>query len=529
MFETADRPQTVDDALYEAQEPLLRHALLEAQQRLRQAGRAALLLFAGVEKAGTGDTVNLLNAWMDPRWLDTLAYGPPTADERARPRFWRYWRDLPPHGRIGLRLGAWYTGPVSARVAGRLDAAGFDRALEQIADLEALLADDGLIILKFWMHLGREAQRARLEALSGDPLHAWRVTELDWAQWRAHGDLLAAGERMILRTSTGDAPWHIVEGSDPNYRGLRVGNILLEALEARLSPPTDPPSQAPAPEDAVEADDRADDGAEAHPIPIRPRSILRDVEMGDKPPRSHYERELVRLQGRLNLLQRRAHAAGVSLVAAFEGWDAAGKGGAIRRVTAALDARRYRVIPIAAPTDEEQARHYLWRFWRHLGPAGSVTFFDRSWYGRVLVERVEGFATDAEWRRAYAEINHFERQLCDNGTVLCKFWLHITRDEQAERFEARQKTPYKQWKITPEDWRNRARWDDYEVAVHDMIERTSTAGAPWTIVPGNHKRRARLVVLETLCDRLEAALPPAEPTPRPADGADEPPAADPEV
>lgn len=524
MFETADQPQRVDPALYDAQEPLLRHALLDAQQRLRQAGRAVLVLFAGVEKAGTGDTVNLLNAWMDPRWLDTLAYGPATDDEQARPRLWRYWRDLPPHGRIGLRLGAWYTRPMTQRIAGRIDEAAFARALEQIADLEALLAEDGLIILKFWMHLSREAQKARLEALAADPLHAWRVTDLDWAQWQAHGDLLAAGEQMILRTSTGDAPWHIVEGSDPAYRGLRVGNILLDALTSALGPAepeqSTPPAAIAAAPEGDEDDDAAaesDEAAFAAPHPIRPRSILCGVEMGSKPPKGKYERALIRLQGRLNLLQRRAHAAGISLVAAFEGWDAAGKGGAIRRITAALDARRYRVIPIAAPNDEERARHYLWRFWRHLGPAGSVTLFDRTWYGRVLVERVEGYATPAEWRRAYAEINHFERQLCEHGTVLCKFWLHITRDEQAARFEDRQKTPYKRWKITAEDWRNRERWDDYEIAVHDMIERTSTARAPWTVVPGNHKRRARLTVLQTLCDRLEAALPPAEPTPRPTD------------
>lgn len=516
MFETAERPQRIDPKTFDAQEPLLRHALLGAQQRLRALDRAALFLFTGVEKAGTGDTVNLLNAWMDPRWLDTLAYGPPTTEERSRPRFWRYWRDLPPRGRIGLRLGAWYTQPMIARVAGRMSDASFAHALEEIADFEALLADDGLIVLKFWMHLGREAQRARLEALAADPLQAWRVSETDWAQWRAHETLCAAGEQMILRTSTGDAPWHIVEGSDPKFRGLRVGNILLDALDARLSASTGPVAERPpevsGPPAAAQVEDPDDDDPLTadvpDPAPIRPRSILRDLDMGHKPARAEYETELARLQGRLNHLQRRAHDAGVALVIALEGWDAAGKGGAIRRITAALDARRYRVIPVAAPTDEERARHYLWRFWRHLGAGGTVTIFDRSWYGRVLVERVEGFATDAEWRRAYAEINHFERQLTEHGVVVCKLWLHISRAEQAARFEARQETPYKQWKITDEDWRNRARWDEYEVAVHDMVERTSTAAAPWILVPAEHKRHARLAVLRAVCERLAAALPP---------------------
>jgi polyphosphate kinase 2 (PPK2 family) len=211
-------------------------------------------------------------------------------------------------------------------------------------------------------------------------------------------------------------------------------------------------------------------------------------------------------QGTLNQLQRRAYKNRVSTIMVFEGWDAAGKGGAIRRVTAALDARDYRVIPIAAPSDEERAQHYLWRFWRHLGRAGRVTIFDRSWYGRVLVERVEGFASEKEWMRAYAEINQFEDQLVDRGVVLVKYWLHVTKDEQLRRFKEREATPHKQWKLTPEDWRNRDRWQAYEDAVNDMIERTSTRDAPWTLVEANDKSYARLKVLETMCDRLERGL-----------------------
>lgn len=522
MFETADAPQTVDDETYEAQVPLLRHALLDVQRRLRAARVSGLLLFAGVEKAGTGDAVNVLNGWMDPRWLDTRAYGPLTEEERARPRFWRYWRDMPPHGELGVRLSAWYRAPFLARVAGALDEDGFARALEEIAAFEELLAADGMVIVKFWMHLGKAAQKARLEALAADPLQAWRVDDRDWAQWKQHAELVRAGEEMLLRTSTGHAPWHIVEGSDPRYRRLRVGNIVLGAFEHRLAEGEGAPQPEAAPVVAEGAGDEAGEDApealvaadpEPAPTPIRPRSLLRDVAMGKNVPKGRYERDLARLQGRLNQLQRRALAAGVSLVAVFEGWDAAGKGGAIRRMTAALDARHYRVLPFAAPTDEERARHYLWRFWRHLGSSGSVTIFDRSWYGRVLVERIEGFATAAEWQRAYAEINHFERQLVEAGIVVVKFWLHITPDEQAKRFEARQNTPYKQWKITDEDWRNRARWDDYELAVHDMIERTSTARAPWVVVPGDHKRRARLVVLRSVCAALEARLPPEPPAP----------------
>jgi polyphosphate kinase 2 (PPK2 family) len=228
--------------------------------------------------------------------------------------------------------------------------------------------------------------------------------------------------------------------------------------------------------------------------------------MSQTVPRSKASEQIERFQGRLNGLQRKTADRGLSAVLVFEGWDAAGKGGVVRRVTASLDARNYQVIPIAAPTDEERAHHYLWRFWRHLSRAGRVTIFDRSWYGRVLVERVEGFATEREWMRAYAEINQFEEQLVEHGIVLAKFWMHITKDEQLRRFKERQKISWKRWKITDEDWRNREQWPAYELAVNEMIERTSTRLAPWTIVEGNDKAFARIKVLRTVGDAFEAAL-----------------------
>jgi polyphosphate kinase 2 (PPK2 family) len=218
--------------------------------------------------------------------------------------------------------------------------------------------------------------------------------------------------------------------------------------------------------------------------------------------KKEFSKALEKYQGRLNLLQRRAGNRHHSTILVFEGWDAAGKGGAIRRITGGLDARSYQVIPIAAPTDEERAQHYLWRFWRHLPRAGRLTIFDRSWYGRVLVERVEGFATELDWRRAYSEINDFEEQLVAHGITLVKFWVHITKDEQLRRFREREQSNYKQWKLTQEDWRNRRKWGDYERAVNEMVERTSTSAAPWTIVEGNDKYFARLKILRTVCDRM---------------------------
>jgi polyphosphate:AMP phosphotransferase len=322
------------------------------------------------------------------------------------------------------------------------------------------------------------------------------VDALAWKHWRMYSKFAAAGEKAIRLTNRGEAPWTIVEGLDARYRSLAVGEAVRDAIRAALADGASPgKAAAPARRPA----------ANRKPLAASRMSILSSLDMEKKAPKKADE-EIEKLQGRLNQLQRRARAAGVSTILVFEGWDAAGKGGAIRRVTAALDARDYRVIPIAAPTDEERAQHYLWRFWRHLGRAGRVTIFDRSWYGRVLVERVEGFATEKEWMRAYAEINQFEDQLADHGIVLQKYWLHVTRQEQLRRFKEREATPHKQWKLTPEDWRNRDRWPAYEDAVNDMIERTSTRNAPWTLVEANDKDLARLKVLKTICDHLEKRL-----------------------
>ncbi|MCB9524616.1 MAG: polyphosphate:AMP phosphotransferase [Myxococcales bacterium] len=494
MLETAELGQAVDKATYDAQETPLRTALLQAQARLRQYKFPVVILFAGIQKAGTGETVNLLNEWMDPRWIKTVAFGDPTQEMRERPPFWKFWMALPKRGQIGLLDSAWYERPLRDKLSGRADQRHFDDMLDNIANFERTLADDGALVLKFWMHLGRADQEKRLQALSADPLTAWRVSDHDWRELDQHEAVVASAEHMIMRTSTARAPWMIVEGADARYRSLRVGTLILDAIEQRLA------------HEEAAADAKAAE-AQATAFKVPTANILSTVVMPKKRmPKQDYRTGLAEQQGRLHALQREALLRGVSTVLVFEGWDAGGKGGAIRRITRALDARQYQVLPIAAPTDEENQYHYLWRFWRHLPRAGRVTIFDRSWYGRVLVERVEGFATEAEWRRAYAEINQFEARLCDHGSVVQKFWLHISKEEQAARFKERMETPHKRWKITDEDWRNRKQWSKYEVAVHDMIERTSTRRAPWHIIPGDDKRTARVKVISAVCDALEAAL-----------------------
>ena len=507
MFETAELGSSVSKKAFKKAVPALREELLELQDRLHKGGQfQTILLFAGVDGAGKGETVSLLNEWMDPRWLSTQAYDEPTEDERERPEFWRFWRDLPPRGRIGLFLSAWYSRPVLDRVHGRIDEADFLKRLERIVAFERALAIDGGLILKFWMHLSRDAQEQRLKSRETDPLTKARVTERDWEHWHKYDGFIEAAEQVITHTNRGRAPWTIVEGADANHRGLTVATILRDALRRQLD----------------EAESSGGDKKTAPPKPKAKKktkakkpnsvdttgnvSLLSTLDMDQALGKQRYESELVEQQARLHLLHLRAKERGISSILVFEGPDAAGKGGAIRRVHAALDAHNYQVHGIAAPTEEERAQHYLWRFWRHISRAGRVTVFDRSWYGRVLVERVEGFATESEWRRAYAEINDFENQLIEHGTVLVKVWLHITQEEQLARFKLREKTPYKRWKLTEEDWRNREKWADYEAAVNDMVQYTSTRAAPWTLVEGNDKRFARVKVVRTFADRLEAAL-----------------------
>jgi polyphosphate kinase 2 (PPK2 family) len=297
-------------------------------------------------------------------------------------------------------------------------------------------------------------------------------------------------EHALRETSTGQAPWTIIEATDRRYRDIAVGETLAKTIRERIETP-------PAPRIAKEA----------RPAPVDGKTILDTVKLdGKRVTEDEYDERLEDLQRRLNRAFGKLKKRGRSAIAVFEGWDAAGKGGAIRRVTGALDARDYRVIPIAAPTDEEKAQHYLWRFWRHLPGRGSMSIYDRSWYGRVLVERVEGFCGEADWQRAYNEINDFEEQLDEHGTVLAKFWLQIDAGEQLKRFKERERTEFKRYKITAEDYRNRSKWPEYTLAVHDMVERTSTDIAPWQLVAANDKHAARLDVLSHLCDRIERAL-----------------------
>jgi polyphosphate:AMP phosphotransferase len=502
MFGAVELGQTVPKQEFKSRALGLRQQLLETQIALSRSRNFGVMIdFAGVDGAGKGSTVNLLHAWMDTRLITTNAYGELSEAERMHPRFWRFWRDLPSAGRIAMNLSGRYSQPILDHVFGRISDAEFDAQLRRIQAFERTLADEGMLILKFWMHLSRDAQKARLDALEADPEKAWRVTQKDWEHWELYEEFIGSAEKAIAETNTDFAPWHLIEGFDSNHRILEVAQIVLDAINSRFAASGQlSEGRFLIDSSAMEAQDSIPDAPGGHV------TVFDKLDMTKSLGKGVYRKKLAKHQRRIHLLQRDALKQDRSSILVFEGPDAAGKGGTIRRLITTLDARHYEVMQYGAPTKEERAHHYLWRFWRPLERTGRLTIFDRSWYGRVLVERVEGLAQEGEWRRAYAEINEFEDQLIEHGTILVKFWLHISPDAQRARFEDRKRKPYKQWKLTSEDWRNRAKWYDYENAAHDMVKYTSTRVSPWELVPANSKNYARVRVLKTFGDYLESAL-----------------------
>jgi len=494
MFETAELGRKIGRKAFAAEEPQLHTALLKAQFALQDAGIAVIVIVSGVEGAGKGGVVSRLNKWLDARGVETHALWDESEEERERPFFWRFWRVMPARGSIAVLFGSWYTKPIVDHALEHTDLDAYERALHRNVQLEQLLVDDGALIIKFWFHLNRKQQQTRLKA----DLDAETASPQLKAYSRSYKRFASVSERAIRITDRGHAPWHIIEATDENYRDITTGRLLLEAMESRLAQMT-----------ATSGTADGSTAAQTQTVPtVSPteQTVLDKVDLGSRLSGKEYDKRLASRQSELRQLAWKAKQQGCNTVMVFEGWDAAGKGGVIRRVTAGMDARLFRVISVAAPTDEERAHHYLWRFWRHIPRAGHMTIYDRSWYGRVLVERVERFASTHEWQRAYQEINDFEEQLVDHGVIMLKFWLHISPEEQLARFKEREQVERKQHKITDEDWRNRERWDGYRAAVHDMVARCSTTHAPWLLIGANDKKSARIEVLDTICERLAKAL-----------------------
>lgn len=493
MLEKIDLSKKVDKKTYrrvmdEAEEKL---GLL--QRECKDAEIPVILVFEGMGAAGKGVQINRLIQALDPRGFDVYACDRPTEDEQMRPFLWRYWTKTPAKGRIAVFDRSWYRSVQVDRFDGLTPEDKLGDAYQDILSFEKQLCDDGTVIMKFFLYIDKDEQKRRFKKLEGSKETSWRVTDEDWNRNKYFGRYLKMNEEMLEKTDTDYAPWVIIEAVDKDYAALKIASTVMDRLEYEL-------------EHSRPEEEKTAQGQEAK---IRERfknGVLSGIDLSKSLTEEEYKTRLKKLQKRLAELHSELYRLRIPVVIGFEGWDAGGKGGAIKRLTSNLDPRGYRVNPTAAPNDIEKVHHYLWRFWNNVPKAGHIAVFDRTWYGRVMVERIEGFCSEAQWRRAYQEINEMESHMANAGAVVLKFWLHIDKDEQERRFRERQANPAKQWKITDEDWRNREKWDQYEEAVNEMLIRTSTTYAPWIVVEGNDKRYARVKVLQTVVDALEKKI-----------------------
>ena len=493
MLEKIDLSKKVDKKTYrrvmdEAEEKL---GLL--QRECKDAGIPVILVFEGMGAAGKGVQINRLIQALDPRGFDVYACDRPTEDEQMRPFLWRYWTKTPAKGRIAVFDRSWYRSVQVDRFDGLTPEDKLGDAYQDILSFEKQLCDDGTVIMKFFLYIDKDEQKKRFKKLEGSKETSWRVTDEDWNRNKDFDRYLKMNEEMLEKTDTDYAPWVIIEAVDKDYAALKIVSSVMDRLEYEL-------------EHRRPEDEKTAQRQEAKTRERFKNGVLSGIDLSKSLTEEEYKTRLKKLQKRLAELHSELYRLRIPVVIGFEGWDAGGKGGAIKRLTSNLDPRGYRVNPTAAPNDIEKVHHYLWRFWNNVPKAGHIAIFDRTWYGRVMVERIEEFCSEAQWRRAYQEINEMESHMANAGAVVLKFWLHIDKDEQERRFRERQANPAKQWKITDEDWRSREKWDQYEEAVNEMLIRTSTTYAPWIVVEGNDKRYARVKVLQTVVDALEKKI-----------------------
>lgn len=472
-------------------------AKLGRLQRICKEKRIPVIIAVeGFGAAGKGTMINRLIEPLDPRGFKVYTTQSETENEHYHPFLWRFWNMMPGKGRISILDRSWYRILLNDRFDGKTDAKSLATAADEINSFEKLLTDDHIVLIKFFLVISQKEQKKRLKKLAESKETAWRVTDGDWKRCEHYDEYFRLTEEALQKTDRDNAPWTIIESEDREYAAAKVISTVVKRLEDAIA---DADRRATLPRASVE------ESAQIFPDAFR-ASALAGIDLSKTLTKEQYQKQLKELQKKLSRLHGELYQRRIPVVLAFEGWDAGGKGGAIKRLTQALDPRGYEVHPVSAPNDLEKSHHYLWRFWTAVPKAGHIAIFDRSWYGRVMVERLEGFCSEDEWRRAYKEINNMEECWANSGCIVLKFWMQIDKDEQERRFTERQENPDKQWKITDEDWRNRAKWDQYEVAVDEMLVRTSTTYAPWIIVEANNKYYARIKVLKTVVDAIEQYL-----------------------
>lgn len=489
MFDKIDLSKKIDPNEYDSIIPGLRKKMGELQRSAEKLKIPSIIVFEGWDASGKGELINDLILPLDPRGFNVYEIRDPENNEIMRPFFWRFWVKTPQKGRIAVFSRSWYHRTLAEK---RTDLKDSDQGpINDINYFERELADDGYLIVKFFLHISKKDQKQRFEKLESDPSTAWMITAKSWQNHRRYEKILGTMESLITKTDTAYAPWNIIEASDKRFAEAKILSKTVAALDKAIK-------AAEVPRPACNGK-----GCVVPPVKDINTSILDKVDLSKHLSRKEYEEKLEKYKVAIKKAQFKAYDKKVPIIILFEGWDSAGKGGDIKRLVQSMDPRGYTVVPIGVPNDVEKVHNYLWRFWMHFPMAGHLTIFDRSWYGRVLVERIEGFCRQDEWERAYNEINEMEEQLVNHGTVLVKFWLHIDQDEQLRRFEAREKNPDKGWKITEDDWRNREKWDQYKEAVDEILYRTSTSYAPWTIVESNDKNYSRVKTMKTMIDAIE--------------------------
>ncbi len=519
MLEKVDLTKKISKEKYKEKMPQLESKLGRLQRECKALGIPVLIVFEGFGAAGKGLQIGHLIQSMDPRGFEVHPVKNETEEERMHPFMWRFWTKTPARGRIAIFDGSWYRKVLIDRFEKRTKAKDLPAAFHSINSFEQQLADDGNLIIKLFLDIDKKEQKKRFDKLAKNKETAWRVSQGDRERNAHYDEYAALMEDMLFNTDTDYAPWTIVESMDRRFATLKIYTTVIKAMADQIEK-----VQQQNIAKAVEKADKAEaegvvrkketNGDEIEEIAREADaqmkdlqvSILSKADLSLSYTREEYKEKLDKLQKKMEKLHGELYRRRIPVVLGFEGWDAGGKGGAIKRLTAKMDARGYVVNPTASPNDIEKAHHYLWRFWRAMPKDGHVAIFDRTWYGRVMVERIEGFCTTEEWKRAYKEINDMEKDLYNAGAIVIKFWMHIDKDEQERRFKERQENPEKQWKITDEDWRNREKWDQYEDAVNEMLMRTSTDYAPWVVVEGNSKYYARVKVLQTVVDAIEKRL-----------------------
>lgn len=474
-------------------------ARLEKLQLLvKQSALPVIVLVEGWGTAGKGSRIASMIAPMDPRFFEVISVPSPTPEELAKPFLYHHMKNIPENGKFLFLDSGWMDQTIREYQSGSFSVKEYERRLEEICVFERQLCDNGYLLVKLFLHIGQEEQHKRIQHLLKNPDTGWRVSGHDHWQSRHYEQCLADFDDYLCATNRPYAPWHIIDSTHRKQSELECLTILCDSLQAALD--------AKAEGKTIGSQSFPEFSPNSQSFPLVPMPKLQEVALDQQLGRSEYKEALKHYQKKLAKLHDQIYRWKIPVILAYEGWDAAGKGGNIKRITQALDPRGYKVIPIASPKPYELARHYLWRFWERLPKEGHIVIFDRTWYGRVMVERLEGFCTESDWKRAYTEINEFEQQLTDWGAVVLKFWVQIDKDTQLKRFEDRQNDPDKQWKITEEDWRNREKWDSYEQAIDEMLQKTSTQYAPWHIIESNCKYYARIKALELLTDALEAAI-----------------------